>query len=309
MLNHSRNIHLILLQMPNSLDYHTRREMPLIYKFQDYIGNFHPLSQIFNYTTSRSILQCDPWEPFYRSKTHRNGEQLRTEFIPVIVSEDELKLIRTACKKEKVGIHAALQVACKQTMLEIVKENATDKEIEHLFAQKSPVKITSAKPHFENNNIADATENYVKPNNRNIFDHVTLTDLGIDFWSRVNREHIFMKTKNQESRFKDYLKCKHVDVGSLTKLPQSRRRYCLSFANLGNATFLDHEKCCKIKLTAHFLFDGQHKLGPALGNTFVTFNRKLYWTVTYFPPVTDRQLANDYVKRMMNILMKECSRK
>ena len=301
---------LILPQVPNSLDFYTRRDMTLFNRFQDFMGNFRPLAQMFKFATNRKILQYDPYEPYYRSKTHGNGVKLRIEFIPVIISEDELKMIKTACKKEKFGIHAALQVACKQAMLEIVKGNAKTKKVkEHLFDQASPVKITSAKPHFENNNFEDTTESYIKPNNWNMFDHISLTDLDIDFWSKVNREHTFMKIKTQESRFKDYLRCKQVDLESLTKLLQSRRRYCLSFANLGNASFLDHEKGCGIKLTAHFLCDGQHKLGPALGNTFVTFNGKLFWTVTYFPPVTDRQLANDYIKRMMNILMKECSRK
>ena len=211
--------------MPNALDYHTLRDMPLIYKFQDSLGNVRPLAQMFKFATNRKILQYDPYEPFYRSQTPGNGEQLRTEFTPVIISEDDLTLIKNACKKENVGIHAALQVTCKQAILEIVKKNAKPKNVnEHLFDQASPVKITSAKPHFDKNNFKDSSESYIKPNNWNMFDHVTLADLDIDFWSRVNREHEFMKTKNQEFRFKDYLKCKHVDVESLTNLPQSRRR-------------------------------------------------------------------------------------
>ena len=85
--------------------------------------------------------------------------------------------------------------------------------------------------------------------------------------------------------------------------------YFLYFSNLGNVHILDDDSSKNIRFNPQFAFGGKHNLGPAIANTFITFNGELFWSVSYFPPVTDENLAQEYIDRSLKIFMHECEEK
>ena len=151
-----------------------------------------------------------------------------------------------------------------------------------------------------------ASESYVKPYPWQMQNYIDFSDLDIEFWTKVKMEQQFMKDNKQEQRIKNYLKCKHIDVEWLSSFDQEPRTYFLSFSNLGNVRILDDDSNMNIKFNAQFTFGGEHNLGPAIANTFITFNGELFWSVSYFPHVTDKQLAQKYIDKSLEILMHEC---
>ena len=99
----------------------------------------------------------------------------------------------------------------------------------------------------------------------------------------------------------------NLDVEWLSTFDQKPR--CMSFSYLGNVHILDDDSNRNIKFNAQVTFGGEHNLGPAIANTFITFNGELCWSVSYFPPVTDKQLPQKYIDRSLEILMHECEKK
>lgn len=73
-----------------------------------------------------------------------------------------------------------------------------------------------------------------------------------------------------------------------------RSRQLVVFTNLGYAKFLDGSHEDDVILRARFGCSAEHHQGTIFGNNLVTFNGKLFWTVTHYSNIVSDAVAQTY---------------
>ena len=241
---------------------------------------------------------------------NEDSEQISASYmIPTELNEQDTKLVITGSKKMGVSVHCSIQAASVIAFHDLLKERCdkedgtTLKPLDKIDwncigVLKAPPKNTQESP------IA--------------LKYYMISD-AVDFRKYTNESHRF------EDLAKDTMKyiAKHKDKAALLRggmylmdkyypeiSPQFRnfRFSHLDLSNMGNCNYLNRDASTGLKITGAYLGDEGATIGAFLDHFIITMNNKIHWALLYFPPVTKRDFAEEYMKRTLEILLDGCKR-
>ena len=224
------------------------------------------------------------------------------------LSEEDTKLLIKNCKANKCTVHGAITASTHQAIARILQWKKHDLQ--------TPVPIDSAYT------ISLRKDCQPKVNSFELGLYVCVSSLSIPvpliypddnsgFWEFARACTREVHTQLDSGKHLDLLKLYHcVDSEAYCKINnyeynEGRRSQIMTITNCGALQTNQIDKCPYKFGGMYFGLRGE-KIGHVFGNNILTVDGRLYWAVEYFPHVTTKTQAEDFITLSLQILKDAC---
>ena len=225
------------------------------------------------------------------------------------LSEDETKLLLKSCKSNKCTVHGAITASTHLAIARILQQKKHDLE--------TPVTVESA--------FTASLRKYCKPavKSDEIGAYVCVSGLSIpvpllypddkqgfwDFARACTREVHTQLDSGKHLNLSKLYQC--MDISAYCRMSnyehnEGRRVQVMCITNCGALQTNQSEESPHRFGGMYFGIRGE-KTGPIFGNNILTVDGKLYWAVEYFPHVTTKAHAEDFIDLSLKILKDVCA--
>ena len=220
---------------------------------------------------------------------------------PMVIESDELSMILNACKRHGVTMQSVIQAASTISICELIVKAARERGIADAdIADSNVVCAVAMKQHLP----AKSDISYVAAMIYPLVQDINVPEFAREekFWEFAQQVKQKLHT-NSEFNMKLFVFFQSLFSGHAKALPKTRSNL-LSFTNLGNCNYLNRDHSSGVKVTAHYSASGEHVGGPVFANCITTLDNKMFWGAVYYTNVSTRELAAEYVKRAIGLVLK-----
>lgn len=260
------------------------------------------LSKFILYTESKpsGFLRCIGWE------SERDPSAARkTCLYPMVIDEAHTAMILKACKLHGVTVHCALKTAIACALSSMILEAAHKKGIDESGLDGrvfTPASLDSKREHAS----FVSCQVFLLPQDVNVVEH----GRNPNFWKLAADVKANIVT-SQDYHKRRWLLGVGALKGSYVKLladGELRLATLAGLSNMGNCNFINRGASTAVKVMANFSTAGEHNSCQPMNNTVVTFNKKIFWSINYFPNATTREFAVEFGHRARDIVIEHSKR-
>ena len=269
-------------------------------------SSFFKLQQAKNYFAKPKNLFLSVYPP--TAKTDKSVTK-KTCLLTRSLSEDETKLLIKSCKTNECKVHGAITASTHLAIARIMQREKRD--LKFPVSGESSYTISLRKdcePKVSNAEFGV----YMSGNALSITVPMIDPDDKQGFWGFARACTREVHAQLDTGQYRNLVKLYHcVDIPSYCKISdydfnEGRRAQILNITNLG-ALQLNHSEDAPYKFAgSYFALQGK-RMGHTFGNNLMTVDGRLYWAVEYFPHVTTKTLAEEFIDLSLEILKQVCT--
>lgn len=246
----------------------------------------------------------------------------RTSLVTRVISADNLSKIAKIGKEHGCTVHSVITAATRLAIAKILKMGSTNTDCNNKVLP-DPLKFSTS----FNVAIRSKCEPVVEQNEVGCF--ISLAMMNIEtpclmkvtpkaFWeyARACKDAVAEKiSKGEHFQFSKFFSSIKPDVmsslmkGSFSADESSAGRAdgLFNISNLGRFTIGKDQKGGPFQIQGVYAASAEQRVGPLFGHNMVSINGVLYWGMSYFPHVTTKQQAEDFLDMSISILKDSCA--